>query len=276
MNDSFGKLTAYLARIPSVLGIVFRNRDLRRGDARVCCVHRARVGHLDHDHRVRLQPRRRDHGGGRRLRAAHPRDAALAAGLGPRRPASAGTGARPRVPRERRGGARDGHRPRSSTPTRSSSMRSPRSSATACSLIRPPLYALVPTLARTPYELTAANVTTGWVESVTRPGRAGGHRRPSRALGPGARAASCSATLGLSGVPAGAARDGPATERRRGADVGACGDARRTPPDPGGAESRGRSSSCSGRCSSGSARWTSSTRSSRSARSTRATAGPAT
>ena len=40
-------------------------------------------------------------------------------------------------------------------------------SATAASLVRPPLYALVPTLARTPYELTAANVTTGWVESVT-------------------------------------------------------------------------------------------------------------
>jgi MFS family permease len=39
--------------------------------------------------------------------------------------------------------------------------------ATSASLVRPPLYALVPTLARTPYELTAANVTTGWVESMT-------------------------------------------------------------------------------------------------------------
>jgi MFS family permease len=40
-------------------------------------------------------------------------------------------------------------------------------SATACALPRPPQYALVPTLARTPLELTAANVTTGWVEAVT-------------------------------------------------------------------------------------------------------------
>ncbi|MGL6278679.1 MAG: MFS transporter [Gaiella sp.] len=38
--------------------------------------------------------------------------------------------------------------------------------ATMCALIRPPQYALVPTLARTPLELTASNVTTGWVESV--------------------------------------------------------------------------------------------------------------
>ncbi len=166
MNGSFGKLMAYLARIPSVLGIVFRNRDLRR----VMLAYAAFIA-LEWGTWITI------------IVYAYNRGGATTAGvvafvqLIPAMllsPLASVLG--------------DRHRPGrvlalaylangaavlataaalllDADPLLVYALAA--SSATACSLIRPPLYALVPTLAKTPYELTAANVTTGWVESVT-------------------------------------------------------------------------------------------------------------